>query len=167
MNEKLSALIDGELDEFEAELVFARMRSSEEARRLWGEFHLIGDALRHVTPTHQDMTARIMEALQEEPVVLAPNAVRKSATLQQTLAMAASVAGLAMVSLLAWNGRPHPATAAPVAQIPVEAQVPAQLAKMDLQAYLVAHQAHAPSTAAQGAVHYIKTVSVEAQSGKR
>jgi hypothetical protein len=66
-----------------------------------------------------------------------------------------------MVSMMAWNGRPMPAVA--VASVPSDAQVPAQLAKANLdslQAYLVAHQTHAPS--AQGAAHYIKTVSMEA-----
>lgn len=159
MNEKLSALMDGELDEAEAQLVLSRLRSSEDHRKDWSDYHLIGDALRSSTRLDADMTARVMEALLEEPVVLAPPPVRKPAPLQRTLTMAASIVGVTLVTALAWSGRPGAVTE--VAQIPVSAQVPAQLASADLQAYLVAHQTHAPSASVQGAAHYIKTVSVE------
>ncbi len=159
MNEKLSALMDGELDEAEAHLVLSRLRSSEDYRKEWSDYHLISDALRSHARLNTDMTARVMEGLLEEPVVLAPVPSRKTPPLQRTLAMAASVAGITLVAALAWSGRPAAVTE--VAQIPASAQVPPQLASVDLQAYLVAHQTHAPSASVQGAAHYIKTVSVD------
>jgi sigma-E factor negative regulatory protein RseA len=160
MTEKLSALMDGELDEVETSAALARLRSCEDYRQHWSDYHLIGDALRGGDKLELDLTARVMEALLDEPVVLAPprrNEQRQSG-LQRTLAMAASVAGITLVTALAWSGRPGAVTE--VAKIPVDAQVPAQLAGANLQAYLVAHQTHAPSS--QGAAHYIKTVSMEA-----
>lgn len=160
MTEKLSALMDGELDEIETMAVFARLRNSEDYRQHWNEYHLIGDALRGSAGLQADMTARVMEALINEPVVLAPSlrSQKAASPLSRTLAMAASVAGITLVAALAWSGRPG--AVAEVARIPVEAQVPTQLTGADLQAYLVAHQTHAPS--AQGAAHYIKTVSIDA-----
>jgi sigma-E factor negative regulatory protein RseA len=157
MNEKLSALMDGELDEFEATLALSRLRVSEEFRCEWSDYHLIGDAMRSSAHLESDVTARVMEALLDEPVVLAPQTRKRETPLQRSLALAASVAGVALVTAFAWSGRPG--EVAQVASIPVESQVPAQLAKVNLQAYLVAHQTHAPS--AQGAAHYIKTVSME------
>ena len=160
MTEKLSALMDGELDEVETASAFARLRTSEDYRQHWSDYHLIGDALRGGSALEVDLTARVMETLLDEPVVLAPvrRAAQQQTNFQRTLAVAASVAGITLVTALAWSGRPG--AVAQVAKIPVEAQVPAQLAGANLQAYLVAHQTHAPS--AQGAAHYIKTVSMEA-----
>jgi sigma-E factor negative regulatory protein RseA len=158
MNEKLSALMDGELDEEEATLVLSRLRASEALRCDWSNYQLIGDALRSSSHLDNDVTARVMEALLNEPVVLAPSSRKRDIPLQRTLALAASVAGVTLLSVLAWSGRPG--AVAEVASVPVEAQVPVQLVKLNLQAYLVAHQTHAPS--AQGAAHYIKTVSMEA-----
>jgi sigma-E factor negative regulatory protein RseA len=159
MTEKLSALMDGELDEVETAAAFARLRSSEDYRQHWSDCHLIGDALRGSSRLDVDLTARVMETLFNEPVVLAPQRSQpKQFGLQRTLALAASIAGITLVTSLAWSGRPG--AVAEVARIPVEAQVPTQLTGANLQAYLVAHQTHAPS--AQGAAHYIKTVSMDA-----
>jgi sigma-E factor negative regulatory protein RseA len=162
MTEKLSALMDGELDEVETASAFVRLKANDEYRQQWSDFHLIGDALRGSTGLESDLTARVMEALLDEPVVLAPppRVVQRQSGLQRTLAVAASVAGVTLITALAWSGRPGAVAVAEVARIPLEAQVPPQLASANLQAYLVAHQTHAPS--AQGAAHYIKTVSMEA-----
>jgi sigma-E factor negative regulatory protein RseA len=159
MTEKLSALMDGELDYVETEAAFSRLRSSEDYRQQWSDYHLIGDALRGSARLESDLTARVMESLIDEPVVLAPpRNVSQQSALQRTLAVAASVAGVTLVTALAWSGRPG--VAVEVASVAVEAQVPAELTGDYLQAYLVAHQTHAPS--AQGAAHYIKTVSMDA-----
>jgi sigma-E factor negative regulatory protein RseA len=159
MTERLSALMDGELDDYEAAAAFARLRSNEDYRQHWSDYHMIGDALRGSAQLEVDLTARVMESLLDEPVVLAPPLrVQRQTGLQRTLALAASVAGVTLVTALAWSGRPG--AVAEVAKIPAEARVPTQLAGANLQAYLVAHQSHSPS--AQGAAHYIKTVSMEA-----
>lgn len=165
MNEQLSALMDGELDDEEATRAMAHLRIDADKRRCWNDYHLIGDALRGESGLEQELTARVMEALIDEPVVLAPpRRLERQAALQRSLAMAASVAGVAVVAALAWPGRPaavgQQVASANVVGVPSAAQVPPQLANADLLAYLVAHQTHAPS--AQGAAHYIKTVSMEA-----
>lgn len=169
MSEQLSALMDGELDAEDSGFELTRLRG-EAARRTWHDYHLIGDALRGDAQLACDLTARVMEALIDEPVVLAPprRSLERQGMLQRSLAVAASVAGVAVVTALAWSGRPAAVAqqvaavqgSAGAATVPAAAQVPPQLASVDLQAYLVAHQTHAPS--AQGAAHYIKTVSMEA-----
>ncbi len=44
--DKISALMDGELDEHEASRLFARLKPQDELRESWDTFHLIGDAMR-------------------------------------------------------------------------------------------------------------------------
>ncbi|HTH94700.1 MAG TPA: sigma-E factor negative regulatory protein [Rhodocyclaceae bacterium] len=160
--ERLSALMDGELDAAEVAQVLSDLRGNDEYRRQWQAYHMAGDALRATTHLHVDIGLRVMEALADEPVVLAPQRRLGMLPMQRAFALAASVAGIAVVSTLAWNARPGASLqlVSKGPSVPVEAQVPAQLAGIDLQSYLIAHQAHAPS--AQGAVHYVKTVALEA-----
>ena len=42
----LSALMDGELNELDAQREIARLRSDPESRERWESFHVIGDAMR-------------------------------------------------------------------------------------------------------------------------
>src|SRR3972149_2755804 len=51
MNERISALMDGEVDEPELARDLAQLRSNGDLRRSWDTYHLIGDTLRgHVAP---------------------------------------------------------------------------------------------------------------------
>ncbi|MEP7299194.1 MAG: sigma-E factor negative regulatory protein [Burkholderiales bacterium] len=75
--ERLSALVDGELDGHAIAQACADWRHSDEARSTWHEYHVIGDVLRS-----EDLAcdpardAGFLEALRarmkDEPVVLAP-----------------------------------------------------------------------------------------------
>jgi sigma-E factor negative regulatory protein RseA len=75
--ERLSALLDGELNDTQTTLACADWRCHTEARTAWHTYHLIGDALRsedlardasHDSAFMQTFRAR----LSQEPVVLAP-----------------------------------------------------------------------------------------------
>lgn len=159
MNEQLSALIDGELDDDEAEHTLAGLRTREEDRRCWSEYQLIGDALRRSGGLERDVTARVMEALLEEPVVLAPPRRRSAPLMQRALALAASIAGVAVVAALSWSGQPQTVEIVRVQPVPV------QLASSGLHEYVVAHQSHVPNTAVQGAARYIRTVALDPEVG--
>src|SRR6266536_3742863 len=70
MKEKLSALMDGELQSSDCQAHLGRLGTDTELRRAWDAYHLIGDALRgHIGA---DLTGRVVARLQEEPTVLAP-----------------------------------------------------------------------------------------------
>jgi sigma-E factor negative regulatory protein RseA len=70
MKEKLSALIDGELQSDSLHAHLGRLRADPELRGAWDTYHLIGDALRgQVGPRISD---RVVARLREEPTVLAP-----------------------------------------------------------------------------------------------
>lgn len=164
MNERISALIDGELDDEAVLQVCMRMRSESASRQCCSEYQLIGDALRKSGHLDQDVSARVMKALHDEPVVLAPRPVRARPLLQNALALAASVAGVVVVMSMVWSGTGI--SDASVAVAPA-AQVPPALRDPNMQAYLVAHQTQAPSTTMHGATHYLKTVSLETDAGAK
>jgi len=170
--DKISALMDGELDGRQAQQEFARLRQNGELRQKWDTFHLVGDALRGERLLLTDIASALTERLAQEPTVLAPNrgAVRKITT--YALSAAASVAAITLVGWLALsiqptlNARNEVASAPPVVVLPVAVPAPAavpQVASVPdegrTNGYLLAHQAFSPSTAIQGVVPYIRSVS--------
>ena len=65
MNETISALMDGELDELEMERAIRELHNSPEQRHAWQRYHLIGDALRNNIPAHLDgsFASRVSQAI--------------------------------------------------------------------------------------------------------
>lgn len=161
MNERISALMDGELDEAERYGMVGPMSRARPARDCWADYHLIGDALRQSSHLSQDISSRVMAALEDEPVVLAPQRQAPRAALTP-FAMAASVAAVLMVAGFVWGdkGGNTDQLAAAASQVEV-ARVPEGLTGENLQAYLVAHQTHAPTQTMHGAPHYLKTVAMD------
>src|SRR5437899_10499133 len=114
MKEKLSALIDGELQGNDCQAHLGRLRIATELRAAWDAYPLIGDALRgHVGA---DFTDRVVARLQEEPTVLAPQRRKMTAAKRvawYAMSGAASVAGGTLVVLTASSGwRAEPQLAA-------------------------------------------------------
>jgi sigma-E factor negative regulatory protein RseA len=101
--ERLSALVDDELPANEIGGEVNKLSRNEGAQTSWSRYHLIGDAMRReIGPLHDTgMAQAISRRLAEEPVVLAPAAVKShSAPGRKTLAglaVAASVAAVAVV----------------------------------------------------------------------
>lgn len=71
--ESLSALLDGELDGQEADRLLALTRESEELRRLWGRYHLVGDLLRgeKVLVEASSLADLVQARLRDEPPIIA------------------------------------------------------------------------------------------------
>ena len=104
MKDQVSALMDGELDDDEARIVFGQFKQNAGARDQWEIYHLIGDGLRQ-TPVWDagfpaSFSARFAEKLAAEPTVLAPS--RRPAFKRPLYALSAA-ASLAAVSLVAWT----------------------------------------------------------------
>jgi sigma-E factor negative regulatory protein RseA len=160
MNEKISALVDGEL---EGEAVDA-LRDAQ-ARKAWSTYHLIGDAMRGTRELSADFGARLAWRLEDEPTVLAPRALPKpdSRRWLAPMPIAASFAAVALVGWLAFAPQPEIAPVAKVAA-PVIAKaeekkpviVPLPVSAND---YLLAHQGFSPRLALQGMAPYVITVS--------
>lgn len=167
--DKISALMDGELDERQTEREFARVKQQGELRETWDIFHLIGDALRGERLLATELSRRFSERLALEPTVLAPRRRRARRTATYVLSAAAS---LAAVALVAWAAVSLTQTATPQAEVASAPAAPAvlsprapppQVASVPDEGrtseYLLAHQGVSPSTAIQGVAPYIRSVS--------
>ncbi len=161
MKTRISALMDGELEQHEVVETLQALRRNVELRTEWRDGHLIGAALRGERRLDFDVAARVMSALDMEPTVMAPAPRRAPPWQRPLLALAASAAGVAVVAWLALtpDGNLQPTTAGGlVATRPGPVVVQAQ-ATPRLQEYLVAHQAHASGGVIGGAARNIRTVA--------
>jgi sigma-E factor negative regulatory protein RseA len=163
MKTRISALMDGELEQHEIVETLQALRRSEELRTEWRDGQLIGAALRGERQLDLDVVARVMSAIDMEPTVLAP-APRRPATWQRPmLALAASAAGVAVVAWLALapgDGGLPVANGNLAGARQTQVVVAQTQSTPRLQEYLVAHQAYAPSGVIGGAARNIRTVAV-------
>lgn len=188
---KISALVDGEVEEHEAEAaICASLDDPERCRTYW----LIGESLRNESAPVVDLVAAVMARLEEEPVVLAPRNLRRQRPRPHPLlALAASVAGIAVVGWVALGDVSHPVGngAAKIAAAPTLARdvveqrsaeaarkfgadrtapspggatagLPASATSAELQEYLLAHQAQAATVRLAEPVRQIRTVALTA-----
>lgn len=151
MRERISALMDGELDDQAAGELIEAMARHGDALEAWRTYHLIGDALRESAP----------------PVVVP----RRLPTQPRT--WYALAAGVAAVALVGWLGLAPQQSTAPVAQAPVTAQ-PLARAKPTLvplpngtNDYLLAHQGFSPRVSLQGMAAYVRTVSEQGREPRK
>lgn len=158
--DKISALIDGELDEHQVEQVFSHIKQQDLLRECWDTFHLIGDTLRGDCRLSPHFGRRIVERLALEPTVLAPHRSIAKRVTTYALSAAASLSAVALVAWVAFSSNPLNApqeiAKAQIHATPQLASIPSQ---GNMNEYLLAHQEFSPSTAIQGVVPYIRSVS--------
>lgn len=153
MKEQLSALIDGEFDTSNADHLLIVAKSDGELRRAWNAYHMIGDVMRGDSVLHSQVTNRIMEALEHEPTIIAPAAVRSSkSNAEKSLfkktafwSVAASVTAVMFVGLMLLQQQ----------KSDQNMMSPVEIAENLPNEYLTAHQTYAPN----GAAYYIQNVS--------
>lgn len=145
MQEKISAMLDGEWDDQELAQLMASIEDEEtESSSCWQTYHLIGDAMNQRCGLSGQFMANFSARLESEPVILAPNALRRRrlpvpARRWVAFSVAASVA---LVSATAWYAGGNQIMNQPaggVAQVVVAANQPSQTAEQN--PYLLAHQA--------------------------
>lgn len=167
MNEQFSALVDGELDDQQADALLARMKTDPEMQHNWNHYHLIGDALRQSQHLAVRVDQAVHDHLVDEPTVLAPRAqpARPGKVLRWTgYAMAASAALVAVMVGGQWDGIEPDALlptavlerAEPVqtlAMAPTPSEAPAN------NPYLLAHQ--------ESVSPYLMAVSTSTAEGRR
>ena len=106
-NERLSAFLDGELEDPARDGIVDALYEDPELRRTWERFHLIGDAMRGTGPVPgADAVARnVSTTLAGESVVrLKPRARRSRLHPLAGLAIAAAIAGIAVLGLHRLDG---------------------------------------------------------------
>ena len=171
--ERISELMDGELDGREAQRQLARLKQDMELARCWSTFHLIGDALRGERPLAREIGNRVAMQLAKEPTVLAPRTYASRRTAAYAVSLAASVSAVAVVVWIAFNNPlapPQVAEAVPPApSAPAEAgqQLASVPSEGEVDDLLRAHTEYSPSTAIQGLAPYIRSVSGTQQAKGR
>ncbi|MGA7750071.1 MAG: sigma-E factor negative regulatory protein [Gallionella sp.] len=158
MKQEISALMDGELFEDDADMVLDQLKRDPATRKNWAVYHLIGDVLRQPDHIHSDLSAKVRERMRDEPAVLAPrgHAVKQK---MRTIALSAA-ASLSAVGVVAWMSLQISPEIAP--QLAMQ-QAAIRPASMQIQPksdeYLIAHQEFSPSMDVNGGASYIRTVS--------
>src|SRR5258708_33533294 len=72
MNDKISALMDGELDDKSTAEMIDWLGRDGDALHAWRAYHLISDAMRDSRVLSEGFTARVAARLSAEPALLAP-----------------------------------------------------------------------------------------------
>ena len=160
MKTRISALMDGELDDRSAREAIVSAARDGEAAEAWKTYHLISDAMRGTRPLSGEFSARVAERLAAEPTVLASGRVQPAARAWFAMSAAASVAAVALVGWVAFAPQQESAPApVPLAQVkPAPVAAPMPVAAND---YLLAHQAFSPRVSLQGMAPYVRSVSDE------
>ena len=173
MKEKISALMDGELDERAAQALLDALHEDAVALEAWRSYHLVSDAMRDTRLLSPGFAARVVGRLAAEPTALA--AARTRAEPRSWIALSAAAASLAAVALVGWLAfapRQDAPVAAPLAKAPsVLPAAPSRPAIVPLPSaardYLLAHQGFSPRVSFQGMAPYVRTVSDPApEAGK-
>ncbi|HEV8523459.1 MAG TPA: sigma-E factor negative regulatory protein [Terriglobales bacterium] len=161
--ERISAFMDGELEDHEAAGQVRRLKEDPELRAAWETYHLIGDAMRGEAGYSPGLVVKIGARLAAEPTILAPRPRMQLRNVRRlVLSAAASIGGVALVVWLALFDNPFaPQQDLAVNQVPLAAQtqLAATPANGAVNDYLLAHQQFSPSTAMQGVASYVRTVS--------
>lgn len=184
MKDRLSALLDGDLDEQSAHPVFESMRREPSLRTDWEAYCLIGDVLRGDRDGNAGFVGRVMANLDEEPTLLAPPryAAAEGGRLWRSLMpLAASVMGVAAVGWVAHAlysdqgqgagspaavARSSVAVAAHATVRPV-AVTPTPVAVDPTREYVFVHQAMSGGGPISGVIQHVRTVSDVGQDSGR
>jgi sigma-E factor negative regulatory protein RseA len=156
MNEQISALMDDEIAAEDAAHIITSVQSSKQAADAWGQYHLIGDAMRGTHLFSTDFKKNLMQKLDGEATVLSPNAAIAIASTHKpkrsiknqipaSWSIAASCAAVMVVGWMAVSQQTQSGNA--LAPVEVAQSIPAE--------YLMAHQSSAPSASS----YYIQSVN--------
>lgn len=160
MREKLSAFMDGELED--AKLLHL-LENDPDARAAWTRYHLIRDAL------HQDYVSgaqrladKVARSLENEPTVLAPKRWFAPKQLARQAVGVAIAATMAAVAILVVRETPAPLDNTPQLAVGPITNKPVRLTadeERKLSGYVVSHTEFSASTRMKGMLPYTRIVS--------
>ena len=149
MNEDISRLMDGELDDESAvDRTLGGMRH-DGAIATWMCYHVIGDALRGEIGAAARVSRRLAVSLADEPTVLAPPR-RVDRPAAWAWAMAATVAAVAVVGWTAISLTDAPDSTVALAREAASVRADTLRPQVIPAEYLLAHQEVSPTTPIQG-----------------
>lgn len=111
IDEQISAFMDGELHASEHTAIIEQICRDKESLMRWQSYHLISDTLsNNLSSSSSTIDNRfaqsVMDALENEPTVFAPAAIKHKSTVKQRItgaAIAASVAAVAVIGVQTMN----------------------------------------------------------------
>jgi sigma-E factor negative regulatory protein RseA len=157
MKQEISALMDGEMFEDQADVFFDRLNRHSATRQDWETYHLIGDALRQPDHVCRKFGSAFHERLQAEPTVFAPHRHTSQRVRHFALSAVASVTALALV---AWLSLQVSSESAPqIVASKVQQDTAFRQTSAQANDYLMAHQEFSPSADVHGAASYIHAVA--------
>lgn len=159
MKQQISALMDGELYDDEAEALLDKLKRSPGTDGEWRTYHLIGDVLRQPDHTYSSIGTAMRERLQAEPTVLAPGRLAARNTRWFALSAAASVMALALVAWMSLQVGQEPPTQMAMHQQSVAVRPASLSSNRGMSDYLMAHQEFSSGADVQGTASYIRTVA--------
>lgn len=157
MKQKISALMDGELFDDDAEAVLDQLKHNPDIHEEWRTYHLISDVLRQPNHVHVNISSAVRERLQVEPTVLAP---RSRASHNDKWFALSAVASVMAFILVAWlSVQVGSETTPQIAMQQSNAVHAASLPANGLDDYLMAHQEFSPGVGVHGMTSYVHTVA--------
>ncbi|WP_027467539.1 sigma-E factor negative regulatory protein [Deefgea rivuli] len=135
MNEKISALMDCEVDRVTASATINEILASNLQQTAWYELHAARDAVQHC-PLSPDFMARFSARLALEPIVIAPRRWHKPHFVKSLLLPASAVASVMFVGLAFWQFSMHSVAPSPATM----AQAPVVIKSSEISPYLAAHR---------------------------
>lgn len=176
MNEKLSALLDGELSREELQQALKEIAANDELSARWSRYHLLRDVLRQelnqVAPA--DLSRSIAAQLEGEPTVLAPRRLPTRSRVMQMVTGAALAASVAAVAIVGVRWMAPDDVSAPQYVAAVEnadylrttatrwQSVPTDVEE-NLNAYLVEHSEFSPTSSMNGVMSYVRFVGYDSE----
>lgn len=171
MNEKISALMDAELDELDERRTLEVLARDPELRRTWDRYHLMRAAitrqLDYIAPAQ--VAENVYAKLQDPALTIDHHRAAAGYRWLGGLAVAASVAALAIFGLpgLQQPNTPSAPTLAVSTFTPADAvlasasEAPAPDSEGRLSAYLVGHNEFMPTAGMGGMLPYVRVVTYD------
>jgi len=162
--ERLSALVDGEVDDSELRRTIADLAADAEERARWYRYHLIGGAMRGQLPTPvTDLSGRVARAVDAETpagAVVVPFKPPRLSRPLVGLAVAASVTAVAILSVQILGPVDNaPMVASTTIVTPPEPGEATSMPDRRLNPYLINHNEYAAATGMPGVLPYVRVVS--------
>ena len=164
MDERISRLMDGELDDAGTEDAFRELRHPDGVAT-WVCYHVIGDALRRSGAPTPGFAERFAARLAAEPTVLAPKP-RQVHRLPAMWAAAATVAAVVVVGSVAVSTLQPLPTAVAKARESIAVRAAAAKPQPVSPDYLLAHQEYSPTTQIQAVGPYLRAASAGGVDGR-
>lgn len=169
--EQLSALLDGECEASEAELLLRRLSKDADLKARWQRYHLISDAIKNNIPEviDPDFTDRVSRAIEADAPLQTHSPPFRSTWFKPAagFALAVSVAAVALMGLRfsqyneAQGPRSFAAVTPPELRLPEQPGVNNAAVQSRFNSYLVNHNEYASMNSVHGMLPYVRMVGYE------